>query len=468
MRHVKTSPRALRRHGVTSMLAMMYLVLFSVLAVGFYASIGTSSQVSQNERRRAEALAAAESGMDFMRWQLAQVVIPPTVAEANIITEVHKDLDALMKGTANLGSRTIGLNMGGTQIDIPNGSNEYITLNGTGAKFRVNIHRNARQLVVKVIGCYSNTPKGNADRAAVQLKYATSEHPTDFFDNGMAARGQVTIDTKNSIKGTPEEQAGILTTTSINPPVNMTSGSISGDITVLNGLNPAISSGVSVGGTAVVADILANHVDHMDPLLVPEFPTPDNSIFKTFAVNPYVAGKPVYDNIFIPANTNPTFNSCTLRGVVYVHQPNNVKFNGPVQIQGVIVTENIGVGTLLTNVLTFTGGGNTHGGLETLPDEPQFAVLRTMGGSFVIAPGFDVKFTGNFNGISGNVVGDRVNVQGSADLAIAGSIVALKNTLTLGSNGIISFKPNPTGLHTGLRFSEKYVPMPSSYDEVKP
>jgi len=126
------------------------------------------------------------------------------------------------------------------------------------------------------------------------------------------------------------------------------------------------------------------------------------------------------------------------------------------------------VGTLLTNVLTFTGAGNTTSGLETLPNLPQFAELRTMGGSFVIAPGYDIKFTGNFNAIAGNIVGDRINVQGSSDLAINGSVVSLKNTLTMGTNGVISFKPNPTGLHNGLRFSDRWVPNPTSYDEVKP
>ncbi|HEV8606122.1 MAG TPA: hypothetical protein VGQ99_12185, partial [Tepidisphaeraceae bacterium] len=148
--------------------------------------------------------------------------------------------------------------------------------------------------------------------------------------------------------------------------------------------------------------------------------------------------------------------------------PNRVTFNGGVNIQGVVATDNLGIGTLLTNVLTFTGSGNSTSGLETLPDLPQFHELRQMGGSFVIAPGFDVKFTGNFNAISGNVVGDRINVQGSSDLNMYGSMISLKNTLTLGTNGIINFHPGTSGFHTGLRFSDRWVPVPASYDEVKP
>ena len=119
-------------------------------------------------------------------------------------------------------------------------------------------------------------------------------------------------------------------------------------------------------------------------------------------------------------------------------------------------------------MVTFTGSGNSTQGLESLPDLPQFHELRQMGGSFLIAPGYDVKFTGNFNAISGNIVGDRINVQGSSDLAVNGSMVSLKNTLTLGTNGVLSFKPNASSFHTGLRFSDRWVPNAASYDEVKP
>jgi Tfp pilus assembly protein PilX len=469
MRHCKSTQERAPRQGVASMLAMMYLVLFAVLAVGFYASMGTNAQVSHNEKHRAQSLGAAESGMDFMRYQLAQVAIPPLVAEAAILTEVHKDLKAQIEGTPNMGTKTVGIDAGATKISIPSGTSQYITLASDGSKFRAEISRNGRQIIVKVIGCYAGTTKASGQRAAVQLAYRTEEHPTDFFDNGMVAKGTVTIDTKNPIIGIPAEQAGILTTTTVNPPVTMLTGSITGDLTIMQGTVPLINLGTSVGGSSLMTDILANHVDYMSPTALPEFPTPDTSIYAKYATIAYVAGKPSYDNVFIPANMNPNISGpVTFRGVVLVKQPNKVTFSGGCSIQGVVVSENSGVGTLLTNVITFTGSGNTHSGLETLPNLPQFAELRLMGGSFCIAPGFDVKFTGNYGAIAGNIVGDRVNIQGSADLAIMGSVVALKNTLTLGTNGKISFKPSPTGLHTGLRFSERYIPLPASYDEVKP
>jgi len=474
MRNVMTSARPGRRRAVTSMLAMLYLVLFAMLAVGFYASTNTAGQVSMNEQRRYRALGAAESGMDFARYQLFQVSIPPTTTADQVITQIYNDLAVQLNGTPNLGAKTVGIDLLATTINIPSQANQYITLGSDGSKFHVTITHPAlpagnHSIIVKVTGAYSNSAIAGGDLAAVQLTYDPLERPTNFFDIGMASKGTVTIDTKNPITGTPASEASILSTSAANPPVTMLTGSISGDITDLNGLNPSIAAGVSVGGSAILADILANHVHHIDPANLPEFPTPDTSVFKKYATNIYVAGKPSYDNIIIPANMNPVISGpVVLRGVVYIQQPNAVKFSGNVTIQGVVVSDNSGIGTLLTNTLTFQGAGNTHTGLETLPDLPQFHELRQMGGSFVIAPGYDVKVTGSFSAISGNIVGDRVNVQGSADLNISGSVVALKNTLTLGTNGVISLKASPSGLHTGLRFSDRYVPTPSSYDEVKP
>jgi len=464
-----------RRRGVTSMLAMLYLTLFATLAVGFYASTNTSGQVSVNEQRRYRALGAAESGMDFMRYQLFQTVIPPTTTADQVITQIYNDLAVQLNGTANLGTKTVGINLGATQIDIPSQPNQYITLASDGSKFRCTITKatlpvGTHSIVVKVVGAYSNNAIAAGDLAAVQLTYDPSERPTTFFDNGMASKGTVTVDTKNAINGTPASEASILSTSATNPPVTISSGSISGDITVVGPNAPSIAAGTSVGGSSIPADILANHVDHVDPSVMPEFPTPDTSVYAKYATTMYVAGKASYDNVYIPANLNPTIGGpITFRGVLLIKSPNNVKFNGNVNFQGVVVSDNSGVGTLLTNVVTFTGSGNTTAGLDTLPALPQFPPeLRAMGGSFLIAPGYDVKFTGNFNAIAGNIVGDRINIQGSSDLAVTGSVIALKNTLTMGTNGVLSFKQGNNLLHTGLRFSDRYVPNPASYDEVKP
>jgi len=286
----------------------------------------------------------------------------------------------------------------------------------------------------------------------------------------MASKGTITLDVHNPITAVPASLASVMSLSAAVPPITMSSGSISGDLTVLNAAIPVVAPGASVGGSSILTDILANHVKHVDPANPPEMPMPDVNIYAKYATTAYVPGKASYDNVYIPANTNPTIaGPITFRGVLLVKSPNNVKFTGNVNIQGTIVSDNSGVGTLLTNVLTFSGSGNANMGLESLPDVPPFQELRKMGGLFVLAPGYDVKFSGNFNAaLDGSIVGDRVNISGSADLQVDGSIFALKQTLTMGTNGKVNFIPNPTGLHFGLRFSDRWVPNASSYDEVKP
>src|SRR5881394_4480677 len=117
MRQTTTSARFRQRRALTSMLAMLYLVLFATLAVGFYASTGTSAQVSTNEQRRYRALGAAESGMDFARYQLFQVAIPPLTTNDQVLNEIYKDLCTQLNGTANMATRSVGINAGLTQID---------------------------------------------------------------------------------------------------------------------------------------------------------------------------------------------------------------------------------------------------------------------------------------------------------------------------------------------------------------
>src|SRR4051812_17210561 len=116
----------LRKRGVTAVLAMLFLVLFSTLAIGFYAATNTASQVASNDDHVARAYAAAESGMDFMRYQLANVSIPPGTASGNVITELYKDLKSQLEGTSNMSGQSVSKS--DNTISIPSNPNSTISL----------------------------------------------------------------------------------------------------------------------------------------------------------------------------------------------------------------------------------------------------------------------------------------------------------------------------------------------------
>src|SRR4051794_13873739 len=107
-----------RRRGVSSVLAMLYLVLFSALAVGFYASVSTAVQVSYNDQRAIQAYGAADSGLEFMRYQLANVTIPSATAKTDVINKLYDNLLAHVDGTLNMPTGSHVVKTGNT-INIP-------------------------------------------------------------------------------------------------------------------------------------------------------------------------------------------------------------------------------------------------------------------------------------------------------------------------------------------------------------
>src|SRR4051812_22836028 len=99
-----------RRHrGIASMMAMLYLVIFAALALGFYASTTTAVQVSRNERGIASAQAAAESGLYFMRYQMGELAIPSATTDADLLSTVASKLTTRLNSTTNFSAAGVSL-----------------------------------------------------------------------------------------------------------------------------------------------------------------------------------------------------------------------------------------------------------------------------------------------------------------------------------------------------------------------
>src|SRR5438128_856874 len=126
------------RRGVVSVLAMLYLVIFATLALGFYTAVTTSVQIAHNDERAMNAQIAAESGLQFMRYQLGQVRFPGSTPTDQILQEVFNDLVAQTLNSANLNGHPIG--MAGGTIYVPGSADGYyIPLDDAGAGFRATI-----------------------------------------------------------------------------------------------------------------------------------------------------------------------------------------------------------------------------------------------------------------------------------------------------------------------------------------
>src|SRR5687767_4362187 len=138
-----------RRRGVASVMAMLFMVVFSALALGFYAATTTSSQVANNEKRSTSAQAAAESGIQFLRYHLAAMNIPPGLNNDQLFDEVASQLETRLNNTPNMNNTRIGYDA--NTISLP--ASGYVKLDPKGEQqFKVTITRAGDQLITRVIG----------------------------------------------------------------------------------------------------------------------------------------------------------------------------------------------------------------------------------------------------------------------------------------------------------------------------
>jgi hypothetical protein len=452
------------RSGMASVLAMLYLVLFSTLAIGFYAATTTSGQTSDNYRRIAEAQMAAESGMQFVRYQLAMMDIPAATPPDQLFATAYTQLCNNMNNTGNLGTNTVGLS--GSTIYIPSNTSQTITL-GNNLTFHARIveQQNGQQLRVIVNGFGTSGLK-----RTLQLDYAVAQRASAIFDYGVASKSAITMNGNVKIQGKTNATDGsvLSATLSTNTPLSMIgSCAISGDVSMVNpNANISVSSSSSIAGSTNPATY-ASHV-HVG-VDSPEFPTIDTTAFVPYATNNITVSHPAgknFSNIRIKANANPSFASnTTIQGVIYIETPNKVSFGGNLTLQGVIVTQNNPTGDTSTNTLSFAGNVSASG-VQTLP--ASFGNLRNLTGAAILAPDFAVSFGGNFGTIGGSIIASKMSFSGNAGGTVIGSVINLNDTaMTLaGSSDIIIQSQGTSQFPAGVKFGSNYAPLPGTYLET--
>ena len=116
------------RRGSTALIAMLFLTLFTALAVGFYSTATMSVQVAGNEQRASRSQFASDSGMQFMKYHLATLGIPAKTPPAQLYDKVYEKLAAKLNNTTNMppAARVIDLVEDGTLIRIPGGADNWI------------------------------------------------------------------------------------------------------------------------------------------------------------------------------------------------------------------------------------------------------------------------------------------------------------------------------------------------------
>jgi hypothetical protein len=456
-------PRISHRRGVTSMLAMIYLTLIATLAVGFYASVNSATMVVHNDVEGSRGLCAAESGLQFMMYQLKTVNIAPASTGATMLTEVYNQLQAQMDGTGNLKSNSIV--MTGSAIYVP-GNNKYISVDQDGSQFRAIISQvSPGRLRVQVLGKHGSTASPASSRA-VRLDFKVTPQRSSILNYGVAGRSAISI-SGGYVKGVPDAADGsIFTASTATAPVSISGSTvISGDVEMSSPTGKVSGSG-SIAGIIDPA-LWGTHVKAGVP--APEFPTVDPSPYVNYLVGKETListnqSSMTLSNIRVKAGTNVSFSGCTINGVVLIEAPNRITFSGgSTKVTGVIVVDKPTEGTT-TNSITFSGGGQVLGP-ENLP--ASYGELRTMTGAALLAPNFNLTFSGGSGTMGGSIAVKNAVFSGGSGGTINGTVMIMgANTLTLSGGSGFTIGAGIGGIPTGMQFSGPVLAEPFSYEEI--
>lgn len=460
-----------KRRGITSMMAMLFMVLIGTLALGFYATVTTSTALASNDQRTAKALMAAESGLQFMRYQLAHVDIPPNTLPANLLAQLYQDLSTSEHITGNLATGCTIAHTGNT-ISIPAEAGKMIVTNATeNTGFRVTITDvgSVGEIVCTVTGM-SGT--GRVSTKGVRLDFSRQPIETELFDNAVAAKGKIVMQ-KGSILGvagiSADTIANIMSAKNTSPALSMTGGTIGGNIGIVDpGL--AVVTGGTVHGSGNLTTIYNNYIKETD---APEFPVVNTDVFAPYATNTYSSsGSTTLKNLRIPANTGTAAHplkftsNTTVQGILYIESPNYIEFKGNTTLAGFIVFENDG--TSSNNSILMSGNFS----VGNLPVGADFDPLRAITGVAIVAPTTKLEFTGSADSqLRGNVIVGAFRNGGSADIQIdKGSLIAMNET---GDAAVFNGKTirfTATGKDnqpsTGVSYSERFTPSKGSYLEL--
>jgi len=192
------------RRGITSLLAMLYLVLFAALALGFYAQTNLSAQVSFNEQRLNESQAGAEAGLQFLRYHLSALNVPdnPTTP-AKVFEDVYMQLAGRVEATGNLGAQVVGYDPAKAgppavpaQIRVPDKG--YVQLGNNGPRFRAILIDAYPNMTVKIV----DVSAGNRAGRAIQMTYQRARKPYALIGlNSITMGSSAFTDSYDATKG---------------------------------------------------------------------------------------------------------------------------------------------------------------------------------------------------------------------------------------------------------------------------
>lgn len=450
------SRRAARR-GVAMLLALVFLAMFTSLAVGLAASADMNMAVSRNSINIHQASAMAEVGVQLVQKHVGGVTIPASHNAADVHAAIGNQLRTALNSSNMVNAN--GITWNSSNVTVP-----VITLtraDNRSGTINVTIAASGGALDDTTVTVHSTGQFGSATRA-VTYNLSTQRGRTVLSDYGMASRSAISMGNNANVRGAndPSEGSILSATYSTTNAIQMSGNAyVSGDGGVVNP-----NGHISKTSNATIAGQQRIGVQE------PQWPQVDQSVFVPYATNVRSTGASsnlTLSNVRIPPNSNPTFSgNLTIFGVLYIQSPNKVNFAGNTNIIGCVICETPAVNNLRNNEVKFTGNLTTSG-VENLPAGSQYDGLRDLTGSFLLAPGFSAQFAGNFNTVNGCMVASEFKFSGNAGGRLKGGVVNLQDsTFEVSCNSpIIIDKQHAVENPAGIVSSYSLVCVTGSYVE---
>ena len=407
-----------RRKGSALLLSIIFIAVFSALAVAMAGISGANVQLATNQHQASQALSSAHSGLEIVRYYLNGLTISASVAPGDRLEALTTDLQTTL---SNAGFQ-------GTCASYDAGT-ETMTISDIMLSAQTNEHFSASVSYGATYDDLTLVVTGSSKRAdkQVAVDYQFAEMGNPIFDYGVATRGPLNMQGNVDVEGYNEvfEASVYIESSNSALALEMTGkSSIAGDVTIANG-----AAYVDIANQSSVAG--ASGTDAMDNITIGaaacEFPVPDPSEFEAYIQHTFdpavdATSNVTLTNVEIPANTNPSFSGhAVIRGIMYIRSPNVVSFTGNAEIHGLILAEGEVDFPSEDNHLDFGGTVDSYD-VSTLPAE-EFGDLLDQTGTFLLAPGFSVCFRGNFDCLNGVIAASGVEFHGNAGGTINGSVI---------------------------------------------
>lgn len=439
-------------------ISMIFILIFSALAVSMVAMSGANVQLASNQHNINAALMAAQSGQDVMRYWLSGLLISSSTPTSEYLSEVIKTMqkDLSDKGISNITVQNDG--------SIPT----VVLDSETDRSFDGQIKVDSSDPTI--LQCRVTGHSGTTSRT-ITVEYSIQPYEFPIFNYGLATKGPLNFPGNPTITAANTaweadmfvESSGSSTAVHVGGNTNF-----DGEVNI----GSASSNVDFVGDVKIAGDhdqaAIDNHVHiGMDS---PEFPTPDTDRFIPYATGPIIDSSTDLSkgmtliNAKIEAGTNPIFlESVIIKGVLLIESPNIVTFGRNVALEGLIVADG-NVASPGTNKINFLG--NFASG--PYPSDPEFDAIRKEEGSSILAPGFSTTFAGNFSALEGVVAVSGVYFTGNLSAEIKGTIINYANSSTLvDGNASMNFnREGSTKVPAGFDLYRELDYDPATYSEA--